>query len=181
MPGQSPSSISEAGQRSARSETHLGTITSSRSTHDRDGLPTPDPRRAHRPRDLSVSVPWYKALLDAKPVMDEDTDPDFHHTVYLLADNTLLGLHQHARPALDERFSEFRIGRLTTASGGGRGVQPPGATGHLDRPGSGGAAAAAMPRGQARWDGRARWLLDQAAAEGGTAQPAGSAACLDRA
>jgi glyoxylase I family protein len=61
-------------------------------------------------RDLSVSVPWYEALLDAKPVLDEDTDPDFHHTVYLLADNTLLGLHQHARPALDERFSEFRVG-----------------------------------------------------------------------
>jgi glyoxylase I family protein len=61
-------------------------------------------------RDLSVSVPWYEALLDAKPVLDEDTDPDFHHTVYLLADNTLLGLHQHARPAPDERFSEFRVG-----------------------------------------------------------------------
>ena len=26
-------------------------------------------------RDLSVSVPWYEALLDAKPVLDEDTDP----------------------------------------------------------------------------------------------------------
>jgi hypothetical protein len=28
-----------------------------------------------------------------------------------------------------------------------------------------------MPRGQARWDGRARWLLDLVAAEGGTTQP----------
>ena len=35
-------------------------------------------------RDLSVSVPWYEALFDAEPVLDEDTDPDFHHTVYLL-------------------------------------------------------------------------------------------------
>jgi glyoxylase I family protein len=61
-------------------------------------------------RDLSVSVPWYEALLDAKPVLDEDTDPDFHHTVYLLGGGTLLGLHQHARPAPDEPFSEFRIG-----------------------------------------------------------------------
>jgi glyoxylase I family protein len=61
-------------------------------------------------RDLSVSVPWYEALLYAKPVLDEDTDPDFHHTVYLLANNTLLGLHQHARPAPDERFGEFRVG-----------------------------------------------------------------------
>ena len=32
-----------------------------------------------------------------------------------------------------------------------------------------------------RWDGRAPWLPDQAAAEGGTTQPASSAARLDRA
>jgi len=61
-------------------------------------------------RDLSVSVPWYEALLDAEPVLDEDTDPDFHHTVYLLGNNTLLGLHQHATPALVANFSEFRVG-----------------------------------------------------------------------
>jgi glyoxylase I family protein len=60
-------------------------------------------------RDLSVSVPWYQALFDAAPVLDEDTDPDFHHTVYLVG-NTLVGLHQHAKPAPDERFSEFRVG-----------------------------------------------------------------------
>jgi catechol 2,3-dioxygenase-like lactoylglutathione lyase family enzyme len=60
-------------------------------------------------RDLAVSVPWYEALLDAKPVLDEDTDPGFHHTVYLLG-NTLLGLHQHTTPAPDETFSEHRIG-----------------------------------------------------------------------
>ena len=61
-------------------------------------------------RDLSVSVPWYQALLDAKPVLDEDTDPDFHHTVYLLGNNTLLGLHQHATPTPEGSFSEFRVG-----------------------------------------------------------------------
>jgi glyoxylase I family protein len=61
-------------------------------------------------RDLSVSVPWYEALFDAKPVLDEDTDPDLHHTVYLLGGTTLLGLHQHAMPAPEERFSEFRVG-----------------------------------------------------------------------
>jgi glyoxylase I family protein len=61
-------------------------------------------------RDLSVSVPWYEALLEATPVLDEDTDPDFHHTVYLLGNGTLLGLHQHATPAPDGDFSEFRIG-----------------------------------------------------------------------
>jgi glyoxylase I family protein len=36
-------------------------------------------------RDLSVSIPWYQALFNAEPVLDEDTDPDFHHTVYLVA------------------------------------------------------------------------------------------------
>jgi glyoxylase I family protein len=61
-------------------------------------------------RDLSVSVPWYEALLDARPVLDEDTDPDFHHTVYLLGNTTLLGLHQPARPAPEGTLSEFRVG-----------------------------------------------------------------------
>jgi glyoxylase I family protein len=60
-------------------------------------------------RDLSVSVPFYQALFDAEPVLDEDTDPDFHHTVYLVG-NTLIGLHQHATPAPAERFSEHRVG-----------------------------------------------------------------------
>jgi glyoxylase I family protein len=61
-------------------------------------------------RDLSVSVPWYEALLQAKPALDEDADPDFHHTVYLIGNGNLLGLHQHETPAPDERFSEFRVG-----------------------------------------------------------------------
>jgi hypothetical protein len=47
------------------------------------------------------------------------------------------------------------------------GVQPPGDTGQQARPGTRGAAAAPLPQSQARWDGRARRLLDQAAAEGG--------------
>ena len=61
-------------------------------------------------RDLSISVPWYESLLDAKPMIDEDTKGDFHHTVYLVGNGTLLGLHQHTEPAPDERFSEFRVG-----------------------------------------------------------------------
>jgi catechol 2,3-dioxygenase-like lactoylglutathione lyase family enzyme len=61
-------------------------------------------------RDLSVSVPWYEALFDAKPTLDEDTDPDFHHTVYLIGNGNLFGLHQHTTPAPDEPFSEYRIG-----------------------------------------------------------------------
>jgi catechol-2,3-dioxygenase len=61
-------------------------------------------------RDLSVSVPWYEALLDAKPVLDEDTDGGFHHTVYLLGNGTLIGLHQHEQTAPAEPFSEHRVG-----------------------------------------------------------------------
>jgi glyoxylase I family protein len=60
-------------------------------------------------RDLSVSVPWYEELFDADPVLDEDTDPDFHHTVYMLG-NTLIGLHQHKQAAPAEQFSELRVG-----------------------------------------------------------------------
>src|SRR4029077_4856628 len=61
-------------------------------------------------RDLAVSVPWYETLFDADPVIDEDTDPDLHHTVYLLGNGTLIGLHQHKQAAPAERFSEYRVG-----------------------------------------------------------------------
>ena len=61
-------------------------------------------------RDLTVSVPWYGALFDSEPVLDEDTDADFHHTVYILGNGTLFGLHQHQNPAPAEPFSEFRVG-----------------------------------------------------------------------
>jgi glyoxylase I family protein len=61
-------------------------------------------------RDLDASVPWYEALLDARPVIDEDTDPDMHHTVYVLGNGTLLGLHQHHRTAPAGCFSEFQVG-----------------------------------------------------------------------
>ena len=61
-------------------------------------------------RDLSVSVPWYERLLGAEPVLDEDTEPAMHHTVYMLGGGTLLGLHQHSAAAPPERFSEYRIG-----------------------------------------------------------------------
>ena len=52
-------------------------------------------------RDLTVSVPWYGGLFDAEPVLDEDTDADFHHTVYLLGYGTLFWLHQHQTPAAE--------------------------------------------------------------------------------
>ena len=44
------------------------------------------------------------------PVLDEDTDPDFHHTVYIIGGGMLLGLHQHKSPAQAEPFSEYRVG-----------------------------------------------------------------------
>ncbi len=61
-------------------------------------------------RDLAVSVPWYEALFQSSPVIDEDTDGGFHHTVYLLGGGTLIGLHQHTRPASAARFSEHEVG-----------------------------------------------------------------------
>jgi glyoxylase I family protein len=61
-------------------------------------------------RDLSVSAPWYEALFGVEPVIDEDTEPDLHHTVYLVGNTTLVGLHQHTRAAPAEQFSEFRVG-----------------------------------------------------------------------
>jgi catechol-2,3-dioxygenase len=43
--------------------------------------------------DLGVSVPWYKSLFDAEPVLDEDTGP-FRHVVFLIGGGMLFGLHQ---------------------------------------------------------------------------------------
>ena len=61
-------------------------------------------------RDLAVSVPWYQQLFDSEPVLDEDTTPDMHHTVFLLDNGTLFGVHQHGTPAPDGSFSEFNVG-----------------------------------------------------------------------
>lgn len=61
-------------------------------------------------RDLAVSGPWYRALIGADPVLDEDTDAGFHHLVWLLDGSTLFGIHQHNEPAGAEQFSEFRVG-----------------------------------------------------------------------
>ncbi|MHC9297175.1 VOC family protein [Mycobacterium sp. LTG2003] len=61
-------------------------------------------------RDLSVSGPWYRALIGTEPVLDERTDAGFHHLVWLLDGGTLFGIHQHDTPATDEQFSEFRVG-----------------------------------------------------------------------
>jgi glyoxylase I family protein len=57
---------------------------------------------------LEKSVPWYGALFDSKPVLDEDTGP-FHHVVWLLG-NTLVGIHQFPDLVSDEAFNERRPG-----------------------------------------------------------------------
>jgi glyoxylase I family protein len=61
-------------------------------------------------RDLSVSTPWYRALIGSDPVLDEDTDTGFHHVVFALDNGTLLGLHLHTQPPGDQGFSELRVG-----------------------------------------------------------------------
>ena len=61
-------------------------------------------------RDLSVSVPWYEALFEADPVIDEDTDPAMHHTVYLIATAPSSASTSTSTPAPAEPFSEFNVG-----------------------------------------------------------------------
>jgi catechol-2,3-dioxygenase len=58
---------------------------------------------------LERSVPWYAALFDSKPVLDEDTGP-FHHVVWLVGGQTLVGIHQFPDPAGSEPFNERKIG-----------------------------------------------------------------------
>lgn len=58
--------------------------------------------------DLGTSVPWYRELIGADPVLDEDAGA-FHHTVFLIG-GTLLGLHQFDDRPVDAAFSEFRAG-----------------------------------------------------------------------
>jgi catechol-2,3-dioxygenase len=61
-------------------------------------------------RDLSVSTPWYQALIGAEPVLDEHTDGGFRHVVFPVGGDMLLGLHQHDQAAPAEPFSEYRVG-----------------------------------------------------------------------
>lgn len=59
-------------------------------------------------RDLSVSVPWYRELFGAEPVLDEDTGP-FRHVVWLIG-GTLIGLHQFPDGDNAQGFDERRPG-----------------------------------------------------------------------
>lgn len=58
--------------------------------------------------DLRASVDWYRRLVGADPVLDEDTGP-FHHVVFALGD-TLLGLHSFPDPVDGPTFDPRRPG-----------------------------------------------------------------------
>jgi glyoxylase I family protein len=59
--------------------------------------------------DLGRSRPWYQDLFGAPPVIDEDTGP-FHHVVWLLGGQTLVGLHEFPDARGAESFDERRLG-----------------------------------------------------------------------
>jgi glyoxylase I family protein len=61
-------------------------------------------------RDLEASTPWYQALFETDPVLDEHTDAGFHHVVWAFDDGTLFGIHQHDRPLQGNEFTEFQTG-----------------------------------------------------------------------
>jgi glyoxylase I family protein len=60
--------------------------------------------------DLERSTNWYRELLGAEPVLDEDEPVGgFHHTVFVLDGGQLFGLHLH-RDAASGTFDEHRVG-----------------------------------------------------------------------
>jgi glyoxylase I family protein len=59
--------------------------------------------------DLDRSAPWYTALFETEPVIDEDTGP-FRHVVWALGGGTLVGLHQFPNPSSTDPFTEDRPG-----------------------------------------------------------------------
>ncbi|MFI6333262.1 VOC family protein [Micromonospora chersina] len=59
--------------------------------------------------DLEVSVPWYRQLFEAEPVLDEDTGP-FRHVVFALRGGMLFGLHEFSGAEVVENFDPRRPG-----------------------------------------------------------------------
>jgi glyoxylase I family protein len=59
--------------------------------------------------DIDRSRTWYQNLIGTAPVIDEDTGP-FHHVVWLLGSQTLVGIHQFADPHGSEPFDERQPG-----------------------------------------------------------------------
>ena len=66
--------------------------------------------------DLERSVPWYRAVFGAEPVLDEDTGP-VRHVVFAVG-GTLFGLHQFPDPR-PGTFDERRAGLDHVAFGVG--------------------------------------------------------------
>ena len=66
--------------------------------------------------DLPASRAWYRRLLDADPVIDEDVaaltghHDGFHHTIFVLPGGAILALHAHAATGGGNRFDELRPG-----------------------------------------------------------------------
>ena len=66
--------------------------------------------------DLETSRAWYRRLLDADPVIDEDVPAlpghhkGFHHTIFQLAGGTILALQVHEATDRADRFDELRAG-----------------------------------------------------------------------
>ncbi|MDG4825880.1 VOC family protein [Asanoa sp. WMMD1127] len=66
--------------------------------------------------DLDASRDWYRLLLGADPVLDEDVPAlpghhqGFHHTVFALPSGAVLALHAHRGTDSGARFDELRPG-----------------------------------------------------------------------
>jgi catechol-2,3-dioxygenase len=60
-------------------------------------------------KDLSVSGPWYRELLDGQQLFEGD-DGVSPVELYMAPDNLLLGLRQHSSTAGDDRFAYDRVG-----------------------------------------------------------------------
>jgi glyoxylase I family protein len=66
--------------------------------------------------DLEASRTWYRRLLGAAPVIDEDVPAlpghhkGFHHTIFVLPSGVILALHAHVATDSAHRFDEGRPG-----------------------------------------------------------------------
>ncbi len=61
--------------------------------------------------DLDRSTAWYRGLFGSDPVLDEDeTTGNFHHTVFVLDNGQLFGLHTHPGTRPERAFDEHDPG-----------------------------------------------------------------------
>jgi catechol 2,3-dioxygenase-like lactoylglutathione lyase family enzyme len=66
--------------------------------------------------DLEASRAWYRRLLGADPVIDEDVaglpghHQGFHHTIFVLPSGLILALHAYHATDRGHRFDELRPG-----------------------------------------------------------------------